>query len=262
MKFFTIPPIKYTDFMAINDNYFCLAPIALEDEDYFNYFKQKAAEGKHVILDNGAAEGRLVEGEKYIHLINQLKPTEAVAPDALYRGENTLMKLKHFKHDLQSTWNWSGQHSSVKIIGVPQGSTVKEWLKCYLEMVNDSFISTIGISKFAVKSFAEITKTDDVAINRIECITMLHKYHLDLKPLHCLGMRDPHEFQAYKNIPSVRSSDSAFTCLAATKGYDIFDCPVDIETPKEYFHNEITLDQYKRMLLNIKQLNDLYSLDD
>lgn len=255
MKFFTIPPTQHLDLMEINDNYFCLAPIVLKNPQYAEYFRNKAAQGKHVIMDNGAAEGVTLSIEEYLRAINDVKPTEVVCPDRLMKSEATLLDLGRFKHHLQAQQNLDNSHGKPQVMGVPQGSNPESYLRCYLEMLREPFINVIGISKFAVLAFNKVTRSAHVMENRLEVVRMLERYNLTTKPLHLLGMRNPNEMQWYKDIKSVRSSDSAFTVLAAALDKGILSCEYDIPTPHSYFSYQLNSEKKSLAIQNIKLLN-------
>ena len=236
--------------MEKTDNYFCLAHLALKDKDYQDYFKQKAEEGKHVILDNGAAEGSLVKTSDLMDLLDIIKPTEVIAPDILFDCDRTLEKLNEFCRQIS--------RANVILMGVPQGDDVESYLSCYLEMLRDPKVQTIGLSKLAIpKSFSKITDSNSVSVNRRYLIKLLNELGLIKKPLHLLGMRNITEYDAYKNIPLVRSSDSCFTVLSVINDVEISkDIILDTisETPEEYFNVELTIEQLNMALSNINEL--------
>ena len=259
MKFFSIPPTSALSLMDWNKNYFCLAHIALKNKEYKDFFKDRADHGFHVILDNGAAEGSLINSKDLIKLAKYIKPTELIAPDTLFDKTKTLSDLKKFKRSLPVCLN------KTKLFAVPQGSTPDEWLTCYIEMLNDPAVDTIGLSKLSIpKAFCKITDSNSVSVNRRYVVKLLNELNLLTKPIHLLGMRSPSEFEAYKNMPNIRSSDSCYTVLSAVNCED-FD-PNTISdtissTPEEYFDLELTKFDSYQACVNIEKLNEAYDLN-
>ena len=251
MKFFSIPPINHLDLMEINDRYFCLAHLC-ENKDYLEYFKKKSEEGKFVIIDNGAAEKSLVNTEYLLNLIKTIRPTEIIAPDILFDCDKTLEELGAFQE------KWNDLEYKPDVMGVPQGDNPESYLACYLEMLHNSFVKTIGLSKISIpKSFAEITGSYSVSVNRRYLIKLLNELDLIKKPLHLLGMRNPNEYKAYKH-DLIRSSDSCYTILSAINNKTLKDIQDDInETPENYFHLILTNKQLELAKLNINTLNTI-----
>lgn len=260
-KFFVIPPVKHLDLALYNNmkSLYCLAHLCLPEKnpdykEYIDFFKGKANEGYHVILDNSAAEADLVTPETLIALTKEIMPTEVIAPDYLYNESMTLFVLEEFA-DMMEDENLLGK---VKLFAVPQGKTVGEYLRCYICMLENTRVDVIGLSKLTVpKCFAELTDSNAVSVNRRYLIKLLNELDLIKKPIHCLGMRGISEYYAYKNIPLIRSTDSCYTVLGAINNEELkADKIVDTvnETPHDYFFWKLTDKQIKLAKKNINEL--------
>jgi len=254
IKFFTIPPTAHMDLMEINDRYFFLAHL-MNQEGYKEFALKKIKEDKHVIVDNGAAENKELKVEEIVDLAEELLPTEIVAPDRLLNCNTTLHLLEMFKRQFMSRSNATPEMKQVGILGVPQGNDPLSWMKCYMAMATDPFVTVIGMSKISIPaSFRYLTQSLEVSVNRAFIVTTLLNLGLVVKPLHLLGMRDPTEYAAYDS-PMIRSSDSCFAVLAAAQNCRISDANFDQSTPHEYF--DYNLDQKALTLAkqNIEMLN-------
>lgn len=256
IQFFTIPPLKFVNLAEINDRYFALAHLLIKDKCYAEFIKQKCLDRKHVIIDNGAAEGATVSTTKLIELVKHFQPTEVVVPDVLYSQKQTLHNLREFKVLFQEQVQRHHHLTKTKIIGVPQGTSPQTWRYCYDCMVNDEHIDVIGLSKFAVvKSFNGLTSSNEVAENRIWATNWLLDEDAVTKPIHFLGMRNPREFYHYDH-PLLRSSDSCFTVLAGLNGKKIFEAGYDEETESDYFSTEVIKNSVLMIIKNnIETLN-------
>lgn len=256
-RFYVIPPIKHMDLANYSecDAVYCLAHLCLKEanpegyEEYKRFFIDAKKKGMHVILDNSAAEEALVTEMVLFDLTVELDPSEVIAPDVLFNENETRLRTTGFIELLKD------QNIVTNIFGVPQGNNPESYLKSYIQMLESDDIEVIGLSKLSVpKSFREITGTESVSVNRRYLIRLLNELNLLRKPIHCLGMRNHNEYEAYQNIPMIRSTDSCWTCLAAMKRIqftpDSFDDYV-CNTPHDYFFKEMTLDEQSLAKRNI-----------
>lgn len=257
MFFFVIPPLAHMD---LADNamkaVFCLAHYCLPEHNkdykrYIEFFQEKQEQGYFVLMDNGAAEQSSVNMEELVKLVALIKPTEVVAPDVLYDANKTVHNLNLFLQLMTS----KDLIKQTRVMAVPQGMDSIQWVACYMHMLNNSLVSTVGLSKFSVPAcFAVQTDSPSISVNRRYLIRSLFNFGLIKKPFHMLGMRSITEFLAYRNAPLIRSTDSAFTILAAIHGKILSPKEVlnDIgETPKDYFTTELTEKQTQDAILNI-----------
>lgn len=262
MKFYTIPPIQNLNLSKYkSDRVYCLAHLCLPEvnkdwKKYRKFFKKAKKDGYWVTLDNGAAEHSLVTEDILIDLVKDLMPNEVIAPDVLYDTVQTIQKTSSFLKEMIS----NGLLGEVEVFAVPQGSNPKEYLYCYIRMLETPEIKTIGISKLSVpKCFKEITDSNSVSVNRRYLIKLLNELNLIKKPLHLLGMRNITEYKIYKGIKNIRSSDSCYTILSAIKGIKLTDeIRDDInETPEEYFYKKLTKKEIKLAKENIETLRKI-----
>ena len=259
-KFYVIPPLKHMDLATYNGckAVYCLANFCLKEnnpdyKEYKQFFIDKKAEGCYVTLDNGAAENSLVTEDILIDLCKELQPDEVISIDILFNKDKTLKALTDFIIRLNQE-----NLTHISIFAVPQGQTVSEYLECYISMLNNMAVHTIGLSKISVpECFKHITDSTAVSVNRRYLIKLLNELKLLRKPIHCLGMRNITEFKAYKNIPMIRSTDSCYTVLTALNGntlsrHDVCD---DInETPHDYFFKTLSKEDLERAKHNIMEL--------
>lgn len=135
MKVALIPPDSLLEWGG--DYQLCLAQRLLKKPYLVEYFKQYKG---HLILDNGAYEGECVTPKQLKILASQIRPAEVevVYPDVL--------------KDAQATLCLAQETHSLAIPGdpmiVPQGTSLKEWKQCLIELiriVGYKTVSAIGI---------------------------------------------------------------------------------------------------------------------
>jgi len=261
MKFYLIPPNEHLELMEHGSNvYFALAHHYLSNEAYRDYFLniKKQNSDAFITLDNGAAEHSLVTEEALLEAVEELQPDEVIAPDVLFDMEQTLDNLFSFIDKMRS----KDYIKHTKVFGCPQGATKEEWIECYIKMLTNLYVSTIGLSKIAVpKCWNNATGDTQIAQSRNECIEELKDKNWLQKPLHLLGMGEHTEYQYYlnNNIPYIRSSDSCYTVLAAIHNIRFaIGNTQRIPTTNDYFDTTLTEQQKSLAIENIEYLKHTY----
>ena len=172
-----------------------------EGEKYFKFFKDSLGMGREVILDNSAYElGDSFDPDIYYEWISKLRPTYYIVPDCPGNCEETIRRAEKW-------FNRPGllerdMTFGLKTIGVVQGSTYEEIVKCY------NFWKDAGVDKIAFTfyyPFYDDNKLDDnkyvsLMLNRQQLITrLLCDNVIDAtKKHHLLGCWLPQEFKFYK----------------------------------------------------------------
>lgn len=252
VKIAFITGMNYPQFAKEGDIEFCLAHQVLVNKKYADHYKNSK---KYVIMDNSAAElGESIVFDNYIKAIKMVMPDEIWLPDRLYDDKTTLKWTKMFIKELY-THKLIG---NIKLAGIAQGMTLKEWLACYKEMLKIPEINVMVLSKYSVECFNKLAGTKNFALCRIACVDYLHKNKLVKKCLHCGGANNliiP-EMQYYKRYPKVRSIDSNICFKLGCHKLRIDEC--DIE-PKERLNHDIknlTRLQLDTIKYNIKKVKD------
>ena len=95
MKEFRVAHIVPVQHLADTEDmqyHMCLAHL-VGNEEYRKHFAKMAANGRFVLMDNGAAEGSQLQPERLLEMYEQINPTEIVLPDTLYESGSTIQKL-------------------------------------------------------------------------------------------------------------------------------------------------------------------------
>lgn len=226
-----ISGINYPEFAAKGDIDFTLSDFVLKDKQYAEHYRKSR---KYKITDNMAAEKGVSSSiDSVFKACNLVKTNEVWASDKLYDMKETIKLTTEFIKKSKTIEN-----TGFVIVGLPQGKTMKEWLECYMWMLNNNDIHVIGISKYSVDTFSEITGTKDFAICRIKCIEYLYSNNLVRKALHLAGANHLicHEIENLKKYSKVRSIDSNIAFKLGVHKIKIDQCT---EEPKERLNHHI-----------------------
>jgi hypothetical protein len=212
-----ISSVHFLDLCALGDLEFCLAPLARDNEGYRAYYKRAAAAGRFVLLDNGTAEGALVDNDTLIDLAAEIGAVEVVAPDVLFDGPGTVEATRDFIGTLMRRVD----HFTT-IMAVPQGATVSEYVKCADKLATLPTVRTLGLSKYSVRRCFSRFDSPSLVDSRARAIDAVT--HLG-KSIHLLGA-DGSLTQEIVRLVShphalVRSNDSAFAYWAACCGVEL-----------------------------------------
>ena len=249
-----------------NDYDYALVHLFETNPEYFNFFKESLKQGRTVLLDNSIFElGTAYDSNKYVEWINKLEPTEYIIPDALEDCNKTIQQADSWMKS--SAYHIHGQSQR---IGVVQGFTYGELVKCYMTL------DRMGIDKLAIsfdysyylEVFPHPNKWVSYAMGRVMTLNKLMEdgiINLN-KPHHLLGCAHPREFSfynspAYKWIESLDTSSPivhgikkvgygdlfANWTKEKTKLADLLDCVPDAEQEKCIAEN---LEAFRRFVHN------------
>ena len=91
-----IVPVSHLSDTTDNQYHMCLAHLVKESDEYTAHFAKMAADGKFVLMDNGAAEGAQLRFGELFGMYEKIKPTEIVLPDTLFNPASTIQKSRVF----------------------------------------------------------------------------------------------------------------------------------------------------------------------
>ena len=226
---------------------FCLAPYCLKDKKYKQYFIKARKNYRYVIMDNGAAEGDIIDNDEYVKLAIEMRVREIIIPDVIGNMKETILKLYSFI----SKYGWLLKENDIKLHAVIQGRTFKEYAEMYELLINEPSIDVIGIPFRMNFNQLKFVSEYDRALNRL--------YFLDnivtiKKEIHCLGSNNIYEIIELNKRPYVRSCDSKLIARYG-KALKILN-KEDVYKPKEKIEMDEKLNnkQIKYAIKNIKLL--------
>jgi hypothetical protein len=156
------------DMIESSDYHMALAG-AMYMTQYRDFYKVQADIAHHVILDNGAAEGKMLSDAQLLAIASWLKPQELVVPDVMHDCYGTVDALRRFYPKVGGT--------ALNLMVVIQGKTWYEINYC-LEHALRHQVQALALPKLLTQHLgnnarlaaAEIIRDTDDSI-----------------PVHCLG---------------------------------------------------------------------------
>lgn len=200
MKAALIPPKGYES-TALQSNIHLVLPLKplLGNIDYIATYKRAHSRGDYIILDNGCAEGQLVDGRTLLDFAALIGAHEVVAPDIMSNAALTLQATANFLNEFP-------QASDYNIMAVLQGNTKEELEGLLRQFANYDEISTIGVPKVLVRPSSYRSPT------RLDVVNMIHDSFPGRFKIHLLGVHKAHPTELFDtpfDRGSIRSVDSA-----------------------------------------------------
>lgn len=196
MKAALIPPKGYEHTVLESDIHLVLPlqPL-LNNLDYIAAYKAARARGDYIILDNGCAEGQLVDGRTLIDFAHVIGAHEIVAPDVMSSAAATLEWTKNFLDEFPEAADYS-------IMAVLQGETPDEREFLLHQYAKLDAITTIGVPKVIAKRYGGTERF--IAVKRI------HQLYPQRFKIHLLGLNGNFPTEIFQMpFEGVRSMDSA-----------------------------------------------------
>jgi len=192
------PKSIFDEVQRFTDYDYALVHLFEEDKEYFNQFKKAALKGREIILDNSIFElEEAFNPDKFLHWVNELRPTWYIVPDVLEDSNATINKMIDWNNKYKST-------ATGKAIGVVQGKTYNEIVECYKYMDKSANVDMIAISfdySYYSKSVPHANKYVSWMLGRVKLLGDLLKDGIINKDKkhHLLGCGLPQEFSFYKH---------------------------------------------------------------
>lgn len=233
----------------------------LNENEYFDFFAQKAREGKTIYLDNSAFElGEAFSADDLLELYEDLitfatYPHEVfvIAPDVLGHREKNHEKIMEFFKIANAT---AGPDIIPQIFATIQGSTLKDRIHSYKKLSDE------GISNFTIpggwvkgKDGKMHREPEDA---RLKLVSMIPWKPYDRA--HLLGCMDVTKLPFYQEYTNVISVDSSFPIAMALEGNELTPMGADKPATKiddNFFREEPTGVERKLIARNIKTLKGL-----
>lgn len=253
MKLSLISPTSLIpSFGNMGDFHLTLAHL-LEDEPNA-YENAIVASQKPIYLDNGLFEnGESVPVGTLMNHAARLKAQFVFAPDVLFNKEATEENLDNAWKQLQIAKEEYG--SKTKLAAVVQADNHNDFIESYQNMCNDERIDLIGLSILSIpESFKGLTGTDDIAMNRMRCISIINELPKQ-KNSHLLGLGSSYVDVVYgSRYDWIVSHDSSSAIWNAIQGHEILD-NFEVKGGKTRVHvdfdwNESLSDETVELIIN------------
>lgn len=154
---------RYTDYHLV------LAHLINQRGDYKNFWRQQAAAGNFIILDNSVIElGHPMPREDLTKAVNSLLPTELVLQDF------PLDPQKTYKEAYEQGQYWKEKYPDMSLMVVPQwygSKDLESWFDSLYDLALLEWVDTIGIPKF-------LKDKRPMAVSRLNLNRPDMQYHL------------------------------------------------------------------------------------
>lgn len=221
------------------------------------YQRALQSTGLPLILDNGLFENGKAEAvDSLIEKANRMQATTVFVPDVLYDRKGTEAVIEEVRDRFKG---------ALKMAAVVQADNPDDYLDSYLWMCEQPEIDLIGLSILSIpKSFASLTGTDDITLNRIKCLQMLNELGKHKKS-HLLGAGSSYSDVGYARAycPWVVSHDSSSAIWNGIQGKRIDPDTLEVEGGKSRvavdftYDKELTAEQKSIIQSNIDVVTDV-----
>lgn len=214
MELATILPTRYLHMTTGDHVHMALAHLVGVDEEYTNHFKRLDKETSYLMLDNSVIE-------------DAQQTIEQVCEKAVLIGAHEIILIDKYK-DMAGTLdasfeslNYVREHyPQLKVMAVPQGESLEEWLACATEMLTWG-IDTLGIPKVLTSIAGR-----DGRLHALKLLSPIISHMTIQHPsIHLLGCwENPLELtilakaEQQRIVPIIRSCDSAIAYVYAKGG--------------------------------------------
>ena len=157
MKLCIIAPISHLHLASYGSGiHMALTHLALKSDEYVKAYQRFKNKGEYLILDNSAFEmeqqGKGLDPEPVLKAAKRIGVDEVIATDVLLDGDATVASTREF---IKQYNNFFSEEIRLgrpvpKIMAVPQGKTVEEWIDCYMRLIALEGVNVLGFSKIAV----------------------------------------------------------------------------------------------------------------
>jgi len=192
-----IPPMG-AEYSALSSDIHLVLPLkeCRDNPDYLAAYRHAWRRGDYLILDNGCAEGKIVDNRVLIQFARTINAHEVVAPDVMGDGPLTLRRTVEFVRYVPEARNYS-------IMGVLQGENIQQVLRLAEAFAQLPIITAVGIPKILVSTIDHEVRAR-VAANIL-------KVYGNRFEIHLLGLNRDFQTEMLDVTfpPEIRSMDSA-----------------------------------------------------
>ena len=211
MKHCIITPTQFINDAEIGwKSDFLLVLSHLLDADCRNKYAEEVIKfresWKEIYLDNGLFENHVPEsGESLLKKAELIWASVVFAPDYLYQARKTEAEFELFANLRDVLW------VDVKLAFVVQADNPLDYLNSYKWAEENTRVDLIWMSILSIpKSFAWVSWSNDITLNRIICMRILRDFIQPKKDVHLLWLWDGlWDIVEWKNHDYIKSNDSS-----------------------------------------------------
>lgn len=237
-----IVPTSYLHLLAPRRMHLLLAHRVRGDARYASFYAAPAL-GQYRILDNSAFElGEAIDDDTLRWVLDLVRPDEIVLPDVLLRADDTMRRSEAFMERLPDT------DTTPRLMGVPQGRTLEEWIGSYRYFAHHPRVYSLGIGGIYCSRRGPHFSRGMSGIGRAHLFDALLARDATepRKPHHLLGSGDSAhlELELLSRNACIRSIDTSSAYLLARQGTQLrprtpYEKPSGAATPMDAYSEGI-----------------------
>ena len=232
MKVALISPFSLMQEMP-NTGYHLVLAHLLQDPDYLAF--HQTVEG-YKILDNGAAEGSLVDFDELLIRAAEINADEVIVPDAMGDFTETVTLLHRFT-------DYAEAHPEFRYTAALQGTNTKELILSYESTLDVGYVSNIALPRF----MQHIDKHERSLWAKI----IRENFDSDVD-IHCLGATSwTREVRELSENGHARGIDTSMPIVLGLAGIRLSESEDYVPRAMDYFHVEATDEQKEIILDNV-----------
>ncbi len=208
-KLLNIMPITFMRKYFLEDNLdkscIVMAHLILDSKEYLALIREIKSRGIYIVLDNSTPYlGKSVSHSNLLECIKLVNPDEVILPDVINDYKETIKLTEEFIKILPDKGN-------IKFMAVPQGKTLKEYIKCYKSFSQNPLVDSIGLSFSVSDLFSNRLPNKDITYRENLINLLVDKNILNYSiPHHLLGLADSGnvELKRLSKYSFIKRSDS------------------------------------------------------
>lgn len=225
MRVAIIPP-NGLERLALASDYHLVLPVELTRAAYFKVYHEAKTYGHYIILDNGAAEGRLTTLSHELQLADALGGVnEIVLPDVLGNMQETLSYARGCRSTVEKV------EQDYKFTAVIQGRDAAECTRCFQAYYDMPWVDKIALPRHLSNNIRPAFRVDFIESNAADINERFGQ-------VHCLGSANYwKEICLLSEHPLVQGLDTSLPIGAGLSGIDIahYKAQEEYRRPDDYF---------------------------
>lgn len=225
MKLALIPPFSGLHFITVNYVYQLMLPQLIYNPLYAEKYKH-LCEANFVMMDNGAAEGKMLKNKDLLEVAHEYQPSELILPDIKGDALGTLEVIKEFL----SMRPRNNLFPDMGLMAVAQGRSGIELQRMIEVIAKMNRVTTIGIPRHLVETIGNKAA-------RLTLARWINKRYGHRFEIHFLGAAPawPYEVFFARELGFIRGMDTSMPFNYALRSLPVRDDRLNIRRPDRYF---------------------------
>lgn len=233
MRLALIPPFSGMHFITPAFTYQLMLPQLLDNKEYAKKYRYLCG-SNFTIMDNGAAEGKMLRNRDLMALAQEYQPSELILPDVIGDAHETVGRIIEFlsrrpRHHL---------YADMGLMAVAQGQTAREVQQMLDTISTFDRVTAIGIPRHLVETIGNKTV-------RLTLARWIHERYGKRFEIHFLGSAPSWPMEVYyaQELGFVRGMDTSMPFNYALNDVAVREGVLISQRGEGYFEAEFTTHQ-------------------